>query len=155
MEIKSISGAETERLGEAVGRNLRGGEVIFLVSDVGGGKTTLVKGISRGLGYDGVVSSPTLMVSRVYKGRDLTLHHYDFYRLNEAGLMTEELKDVMDDQKNVVVIEWGSLVESAVSRESTVISIDKHVSSEDLRIIKIAPSSSSVQLFQNAMKEIS
>ena len=76
---------------------------------MGGGKTAFVQGLARGLNVTEQVSSPTFMVERVYAGR-LTLHHFDFYRLGEGGVVGEELKEVLDDPEAVVAIEWGDVV---------------------------------------------
>ncbi len=76
----------TQSLAQSLGKFMRGGEIIDLVSDVGGGKTTFTKGLARGLLVEEVVQSPTFTISRLYHARDgLELHHFDFYRLPEAG----------------------------------------------------------------------
>ncbi len=101
--------------GEKLGRLLKGGEVIELVGDVGAGKTTLVKGLARGLGVDEDVQSPSFTISRVYDGRDgLRLTHYDFYRLTDAGIMAQELAEAVTDPKGIVVIEWAGVVEGVL-----------------------------------------
>ncbi len=89
---------------------MRGGEVIELVSDLGGGKTTLVHGLARGINSTDHVSSPTFKISNEYKGKSLTLHHFDFYRLNDPGVVAHELHDVLEDPKAVVVVEWSDIV---------------------------------------------
>lgn len=81
--------------------------MIELVSDLGGGKTTLVRGIGRGAGSRDVVSSPSFTLSKVYKTGDLDIHHFDFYRLPEPGLMEHELVDVLEDPRRVLIVEWG------------------------------------------------
>lgn len=101
------SSKETEQFGIRLGRKLQGGEVIELVSDLGGGKTTLVRGIAHGAGSRDVVSSPTFTLSKVYKAGNFDIHHLDFYRLPEAGLMEHELADVLNDPRAVVIVEWG------------------------------------------------
>jgi len=105
--IKTQDPDQTEQLGVAIGGLLKGGEVIELVSDLGGGKTTLTKGFAKGIGSTDLVSSPTFTISNVYKGTKLTLHHYDFYRLGEMGLMSEELAETLEDPEVVSVIEWA------------------------------------------------
>ncbi len=62
--------AQTEAVGEKIGANLRGGETIELVSDVGGGKTTFVHGLARGFGSTDIVASPTFTISRQYGAGD-------------------------------------------------------------------------------------
>jgi tRNA threonylcarbamoyladenosine biosynthesis protein TsaE len=113
-------------LGEKIGRNLRGGEVIELSSDLGGGKTTLVKGIAKGLGSLDVVTSPSFMIEKVYNCRDgLKLHHFDFYRLNEGGLVAEELAEFTHDPKAIVVVEWGGVVEGTLPENRAKVRINK------------------------------
>jgi tRNA threonylcarbamoyladenosine biosynthesis protein TsaE len=93
---------------------LRGGEVLELVSDLGGGKTTFVRGLASGMGSKDHVSSPTFKISNEYKGGNLTLHHFDFYRLSEAGVVAHELHDVLDDPKAVIVVEWSDIVKNVL-----------------------------------------
>lgn len=106
----STSSDATEKLAEQLGRNLRGGESIELVSDLGGGKTTFVRGMAKGMKSTDVVTSPSYTISKIYKADKLELHHYDFYRLEHAGLMEHELADVLSDPCAVVVIEWADVV---------------------------------------------
>lgn len=102
---------ETLRLAAAVGRKLRGGEVIELVSDLGGGKTTFVRGLAKGTGSKDLVSSPSFTLSNQYKAGPLTLYHFDFYRLSEPGIMRDELAEVLADPQAVVIVEWANVVE--------------------------------------------
>lgn len=84
--------------------------MIELISDLGGGKTTFVRGLARGISSNDQVSSPTFTLSNVYKGEQLTMYHFDFYRLAEPGIMREELAEVLSDPLNVTVIEWANIV---------------------------------------------
>ena len=118
------SEAEMMAMGEILGSFLLGGEVIELVGDVGVGKTTLVKGIARGLKIEDVVQSPSFTISRLYKGRDnLNLAHYDFYRLNDAGIMENEIEESTKDDMNIVIIEWGDPVSSILPTDKLTINI--------------------------------
>lgn len=110
IDIDSADVAATQALSEKLGRALRGGEVIELISDLGGGKTTFVHGLAKGIGSPDRVASPTFTISKVYKGGKLEIHHFDFYRLQDAGLMEHELHDVLGDPGVVVVVEWGDVV---------------------------------------------
>ena len=115
MTIEVNSEQETRTLGEKIGRLLTGGEVIELVGDVGAGKTTFVKGLALGLLIDEDVQSPSFTISRVYEARDdLQLAHYDFYRLNDAGIMADELTETTQDPLTVTVIEWADIVEGVL-----------------------------------------
>lgn len=98
-------------LGERLGRLLSGSEVIELSSDLGGGKTTLVKGLAKGLGYAGDVTSPTFTISRIYQLPDgKELQHYDFYRLAPDDITAEELAEAAGQPDKIVVIEWAGNV---------------------------------------------
>lgn len=101
--------------GRRLGELLRGGEVLELVGDVGAGKTTLVKGIGEGLGIDEDIQSPSFTISRVYQARSgLELHHYDFYRLADAGIMSYELEESLRDPRVITVIEWAQSVQDVL-----------------------------------------
>jgi tRNA threonylcarbamoyladenosine biosynthesis protein TsaE len=106
-----------------MGRRLRGGEVIELVSDVGGGKTTFVRGLARGFGSSDAVGSPSFTLSREYKSGELTMYHFDFYRLNNPGIMANELAEVVADPQAVVVVEWADIVENVLPAEHITITI--------------------------------
>lgn len=110
-------------LGKKLGSKLLGGEVIELVSDLGGGKTTLVRGIAEGMGSTDRVASPTFTVSKEYRAEDKRLVHYDFYRLNDPGIMSYEIAETLEDEKTVVVIEWAEIVNDILPEERVVIRI--------------------------------
>jgi tRNA threonylcarbamoyladenosine biosynthesis protein TsaE len=114
---------ETEGLAEKIGDALRGGEVIELVSDLGGGKTTFVRGLVRGLASDDVVGSPTFTISKLYKADNLEVHHFDFYRLHEAGIIAEELAEVAADPQTVTVVEWADVVQHVLPEQRLTIEI--------------------------------
>ena len=109
-EINSRSSGQTEQLAARLARNLRGGEVIELVSDLGGGKTTFTRGLARGAGSTDRVRSPTFTLSGEYKTPRFIIAHFDFYRLGEAGIVADELAEVVGDPAYVVVVEWGDIV---------------------------------------------
>ncbi len=66
-------------------RSFRGRELVFLYGDLGAGKTTLVRGMLRGLGYAGAVPSPTYTLMETYATAAFEVVHMDLYRLIEAG----------------------------------------------------------------------
>ena len=119
----STSLEDTAKLAESLGAKLRGGEVIELVSDLGGGKTTFVRGLAKGMGSQDKVASPSFTISREYKARDLTLYHFDFYRLNDPGIVANELAEVVGDPKAVVAVEWADIVEDVLPVDKLTIRI--------------------------------
>lgn len=128
LRISFLSSAETESLGKSIGGQLKGGEVIVLSSDVGGGKTTFTRGLALGAGSQDRVSSPTFTVSKIYESPKFNIVHYDFYRLNDPGIMSMELGETMSESSNVVVIEWSGIVEGILP--------DNHLTIEFRRLAK-------------------
>lgn len=123
-------------LGERLGRLLSGGEVIELSSDLGGGKTTLVKGIAKGLGVDEPIVSPTFTISRVYQmPGNKRLFHFDFYRLSPGDVAAEELAEASGQPSNIVVIEWAGQVGTKLPEDR--MTIELIASGEDEREITI------------------
>jgi tRNA threonylcarbamoyladenosine biosynthesis protein TsaE len=113
------SAAETETLGEHLGKRLGIGDVVLLTGELGAGKTTFVRGVARGVGSAAPVASPTFQLVRVYPGR-VQLAHVDLYRVERdaelADLGLEELAG-----QGAVVIEWGDRLQVP---GSTVIQIE-------------------------------
>lgn len=104
--------------GAAFGRLLHGGETLELVGDVGAGKTTFVKGVARGLSIEEAIQSPSFTISRVYDARDdIVLAHYDFYRLGEAGILSEDLQESIQDPRTVTIIEWADIVDGILPQD--------------------------------------
>ncbi len=108
--INTESVEATQAVARRIGARLKGSEVVELISDLGGGKTTFVHGLAKGIGSTDRVASPTFTISRLYQGKTLELHHFDFYRLDDAGLMEHELHDVIGQPETIVVVEWGDVV---------------------------------------------
>lgn len=115
---------DTERLGERLAAEVSAGDVIVLDGPLGAGKTTLTKGIARGLGVIGRVSSPTFVIARTHRPGQSTvgLVHVDAYRLGlGTGASPLDELDALDlDTEltdSVVVVEWGEdLVNGLVER---------------------------------------
>ena len=123
LQIDSTSSEQTEQLAEKLGAKLHGGEVIELVSDLGGGKTTFTRGLVRGTGSTDQVASPTFMLSREYAAPEFTIAHFDFYRLGEAGIVADELAEGIGDPKYVSVVEWGEIVHDVLPENRLTIHI--------------------------------
>mgnify|MGYP000990520122 FL=1 len=142
-----------KQLGEAIGRSVSGGEVLELVGDIGAGKTTLTKGIARALGINEPVQSPTFTISRVYDSpKGLLLAHYDFYRLGEAGVMGDEIREAADDD-SVVVVEWAGAVDDDLPKDRLVVKIT--TISEEERLVEFHPGGKkSTELWQKIKENL-
>jgi tRNA threonylcarbamoyladenosine biosynthesis protein TsaE len=110
---------------------LRGGAVIELVSDLGGGKTTFTRGLVRGAGSRDRVASPTFTISREYGAPEFTIAHFDFYRLGEAGIVADELAEVAGDPRHVTVVEWGEIVHDVLPADRLTVRLQ--LTGEDTR----------------------
>jgi len=105
MEIKSP--AEMKDLGKKIGRQLSSSDVVILSGELGSGKTVLTQGIAAALGFD-QITSPTFVISRVYKGKPNFIHA-DAYRLLDSGI--ESFTDLDFESylpSSIFVIEWGA-----------------------------------------------
>lgn len=136
-KVTTVDASQTEDLARQIGKNLQGGEFIELTSDLGGGKTSFVRGLVAGSGSTDVVSSPTFNLSKVYKAPNLTIYHFDFYRLTDAGLIAHELQDVMHDHELVVVVEWSGVIGDVLPDQRMIVTID-HTNSEINRDIALS-----------------
>lgn len=130
VEFLSTNPKKTEDFAEKFGNNLRGGECIEFKSDLGGGKTTFVRGLAKGVGSTDSVSSPTFTISQQYNSDSITIQHFDFYRLTEPGLVAEELSEALDNKNNIVIVEWANTVENVLPKDRVVISIEKDSTDE-------------------------
>jgi tRNA threonylcarbamoyladenosine biosynthesis protein TsaE len=104
--LATASPEATEEMGEAWGRVLVPGDVLLLVGTLGTGKTTLVRGLARGLGIPRGVKSPTFALHLPHPGR-LLLHHLDLYRIGDPGELRELGIDEVLSGDGVSVVEWG------------------------------------------------
>ncbi len=102
--------AELIRAGEELGKTLKPPYFIELVGDVGAGKTTFVKGLAKGLGINDEITSPSYTISKCYQNDNITLNHYDFYRLDDPGIMSEDLEESLSDKDTITVVEWADIV---------------------------------------------
>ena len=132
-EINSTE--EMIEFGKEIGSNLEGGSVLELTGDVGAGKTTFTKGLALGLGVLETVQSPTFTISRVYEGDNLTLSHYDFYRLNDYGIMKMELAENLSNPQNITVVEWAGELADILPEKHLKLIFESI--SEDKRLVKV------------------
>ena len=135
MQFVSHSTQETEQFGEEVAKSLRGGDVLAFTGSLGMGKTAFTRGLARGLGCRGRVTSPTFTIVNEYLGKR-ELIHFDMYRLSDA----DELFDIgWEDYLNrgaVCAVEWSENVEDAL-RDAIHITIEKDPLEPDTRCITI------------------
>lgn len=124
LEVITNSTEETEAVGQALAKSLTAGSVIAMYGDLGVGKTALVRGIARGLSFEGRVTSPTFTIVNEYGGR-LPLFHFDMYRLSSA----DELFDIgWEDylgREGVCAVEWSENVPGAFDGTETKVTLER------------------------------
>lgn len=104
--VKLDAEAATLRCGELFAALLHPGLTIFLYGDLGAGKTTLTRGILKGLGHHGKVRSPTYNLVEIYKLSRLYLYHFDFYRFNDPLEWEEAGFREYFNQDSICLVEW-------------------------------------------------
>ena len=93
-------------LGGALASSLTPGTVVWLEGDLGAGKTTLVRGLLRALGYDGPVKSPTYTLVEVYVVSSIYWYHFDFYRFSDPEEFADAGLDEYFRGDAVCLVEW-------------------------------------------------
>lgn len=136
MRFVSHSPAQTEAFGERLGRLLPGGSVVAFFGGMGMGKTAFVRGLARGLGYQGEVSSPTFALVHEYQGGRLALYHFDMYRVETWEDLASCGYDDYLDLGGVLAVEWSENIENALPPDCVRIAIERG-EGEDERVLSI------------------
>ena len=135
MEYLSHGPEETERIGEELGRTLTAGRVVAYRGGLGMGKTAFTRGLARGLGCRGRVTSPTFTIVNEYNG-DTPLFHFDMYRLgSEDELFDIGWEDYLS-RGGVCAVEWSERVDGALPEDTVFVDIRRGSGDND-RIISI------------------
>ncbi len=125
MTVMTYSPEETIAFAQKVGGLLRGGDVIAYRGGLGAGKTTFTRGLSLGLGLGDDVTSPTFALVNEYRGENISLIHFDMYRINGgADLETTGFYDYMDED-TVIAVEWSENIADALPKDCIYIDIKR------------------------------
>ena len=124
MEFITQSPEQTEAVGAALAQKLHSGAVIAYRGDLGAGKTAFTRGLARGLGYTGLVTSPTYTIVQEYVGGRLPLFHFDMYRLSSSDDLWDIGWEDYLDRGGVCAVEWSENVEDAME-DAIFVTIEK------------------------------
>lgn len=122
MQIITNSALETMELGQKLANYLQPGDVVLLTGDLSGGKTTITKGIGKGLGVKRIINSPTFNIVKSYEGSNIILNHFDLYRLN--GLNNDFDLEEYFTPNSICVIEWPHNVLELLPKEYLLINLE-------------------------------
>ncbi len=147
---------DTIKLGEALGKLLKPGDIVALKGELGAGKTVLVKGIAKGLDINEEPNSPTFVIMNAYKGR-VPLYHFDLYRVSGK----EELEGIGYEDyffsDGVAVVEWADKAEEIFPESTIEIEIKiptRDTGSETARDIKFKGEERWLSLFRSTAERV-
>lgn len=112
--MRTNSAAETRALGETLASSLHPGDVLLLFGDMGAGKSELTRGIARGLGINGPISSPSFTILQVYDDGRIPLYHFDWYRLQDVEELYEMGMEEYLGGDGIAVVEWPTQCPEAI-----------------------------------------
>ena len=139
-KILSKSDNQTRQIAKKFASNLKGGEVIALVGDLGAGKTTFSKGVASALGIDGNITSPTFVLVKQYKinqnkQKIKNFIHADCYRFASANdALSIGLDEYLGNNETVCIIEWPEIIKDILPNETIWININ-HATNDNREII--------------------
>ena len=110
----SDSPQKTEEIAAKFAEKLHGGEVIAFRGGLGHGKTCFTRGLAKGLGYKGDVTSPTFALINEYLGGRINLYHYDMYRISSWDELYSSGFFEYLDENGVIAVEWSENIENAL-----------------------------------------
>ena len=135
MDYLSHSPEDTEHIGEELGRTLSPGSVVAYIGGLGMGKTAFTRGLARGLGCTGRVTSPTFTIVNEYSGT-VPLFHFDMYRLDSSDDLFDIGWEDYLTRGGVCAVEWSERVTDALPEDTLWVDIARG-SGENDRIITI------------------
>ncbi len=136
MEYISNSEIDTIRLGQKIASQLKKGDIIILLGDLGSGKTKLTEGILSYFGLQNEISSPTFTIVNEYDTENLKIFHFDLYRLVDI----DEFFAIGGEEyfeKGASIIEWGEMLEGYIPKKYLKLEFSRDNVNENKRIIKI------------------
>ena len=137
MEFLSHSEAETEALGQRLTAVLFPGAVVAYEGGLGMGKTAFTRGLARGLGYNGRVTSPTFTIVNEYEGGRLPLFQFDMYRLDNADALFDIGWEDYLDRGGVCAVEWSEQVTEALPPDTIRVCFARCPEADNWRTITI------------------
>ena len=127
MKFISHSPEETIQTAEKIAKSLKAGDIIAYKGGLGAGKTTFTRGVAKGLGLGDVVTSPTFALVNEYRGENLTLYHFDMYRIENSDDLESTGYYDYPLEKSIFAIEWSENIADILPDDTIYIDI-KYIS---------------------------
>jgi tRNA threonylcarbamoyladenosine biosynthesis protein TsaE len=135
--FRTYSAEETIELAARIGTHLCAGDVLLLTGDLGAGKTQFSRGVGKALGVTESIISPTFNILLVHDGAELTLHHWDLYRLDDPDDLVDIDYFANVESDAVSLVEWGDKFEDTLLDADVEVQFSRV--SEHERLIEMAP----------------
>lgn len=137
-EIKTNSQESTIEVGKKLGALLKKGDIVCITGDLGTGKTVLTNGIAWALGIHEYITSPTFTIVNEYEKEDISLYHFDVYRISDPEEMFEIGFEEYLYNGGVAVIEWADIIKDILPKDNIWITIEKELKiGVDARTIRV------------------
>jgi tRNA threonylcarbamoyladenosine biosynthesis protein TsaE len=146
------SSKQTQKMGEILAKELKGGEIICLTGELGSGKTTFAQGVLKGLGAKKPYTSPTFVVMKQYKKRIsnfkfqisnqiqspkskiLNIYHMDAYRVNAQDVLDLGWEEIISNKNNIVIVEWAERIRAIIPKRAIWLEFD-HLKEDERKIV--------------------
>ena len=106
---------QTQKLGEMLASEFKGGQIICLSGELGAGKTTFTQGLLKGLKIKGPYTSPTFVIMKKY-GKNI--YHIDAYRINSHDIIELGWEEIIADKKNIIIVEWADRICDIIPKDA-------------------------------------
>lgn len=135
IEKITSSPEETIEFAKEIGALLKAGDTVAYTGGLGAGKTTFTRGLAVGLGLPDDVTSPTFALVNEYRGKNITLYHFDMYRIEtEFALESTGFFDYLDG-RSIIAAEWSENIAEFLPENTIYINIERI--SDDMRKITV------------------
>lgn len=135
-QFLSKSEEDTKNFAKSLASHLKKQDIIVLTGDLGSGKTKFTEGILSYFGLENEISSPTFTIVNEYQKEDITIYHFDVYRLEDSSEFYE-MGGEEYFENGICLIEWGELIEDALPKDYIHITFSKDDKNENIRNIRV------------------
>ena len=143
---------DTLMLGKNLASLLKKGDLVVLSGELGAGKTKFTEGFLKFFNLEDEISSPTFNIVNEYKKDDISIYHFDVYRLEDSS----EFYEIGGDEyfeNGICLIEWGELIDDAIPKDHLKIQISKSDENDNVRIINITSYGNRYDVMLDNLKE--